>query len=292
VIHSRMMVREIFERAVTRLPPRRGSGDRLIINYHNVVPDDHAIEGDRSLHISRGTFASHLDVLTTRATIVPLEELVADTETTKCLAAITFDDAYEAALQYGVSLCSERRLPCTVFVAPSLLGSIPVWDRRAAASRWSEAERKLFLERDFGRDLADLPDSSAQPLCRIAVMSQLEEAADSFPNMRLGAHTMTHCNLGALDDDDALAEIHESIRWVERHFPARSIRAIAYPYGLVPSHRVRAALDAASILGLRNDGGWATKGRPFPRANIPRWNVTSGLSQNGFRIRLHGWKTV
>ena len=104
----RSAVKRIAERGLRAvLAPARLRALRqraLVVAYHNVVPDDWAGGGDRSLHLSRSDFIARLDVLQTTHDVVPLAALLDCTASSykRPRAAITFDDAYRGAVTIGI----------------------------------------------------------------------------------------------------------------------------------------------------------------------------------------------
>ncbi len=85
---SRMrMVAQVLKRAsesglVTMRVPERGRALkrdwRLIIAYHNVIPDDVKEAGDATLHLRQSAFAAQLEVLSETHRVVPLRSLIAE----------------------------------------------------------------------------------------------------------------------------------------------------------------------------------------------------------------------
>src|SRR2546423_5455975 len=86
----------------------------LILAYHNVVPDEQPIFGDRSLHLRRSDFAAQLDALRETHDVVPLPAVLLPSHGPRPRAAITFDDAYAGAVTLGVAEVVARGLPATV----------------------------------------------------------------------------------------------------------------------------------------------------------------------------------
>ncbi len=286
----RAAVRTAAESVLVRLPRRTRPGDRLILAYHNVVPAGTPPVGDRSLHLPVDRFEAQLRLVRREADIVPLMELLTTDAPRDRRVAITFDDAYASALRLGVGACVAACAPCTVFVAPGLLGTVPVWDRRAAEGRWSDADREAFLWGDRGIDTAIPWDASSQmraDTCRIATAGELLACA-AQPGVTLGNHTMHHPNLGALGDDEARAEVEEAQAWLAAQVPGRAVPVVAYPYGHAP-RRPEAALGVSTVrFGALVTGGWWARDAARPPHATPRWNVPAAISHRGFELRLRG----
>lgn len=291
-VSVRRNVRRVAETVLQAMPRRTHAGDRLILAYHNVVPDDAAVAGDRSLHLAASAFARHLAVMRQEADVVSLPELLTSPATRARLVSITFDDAYASALRLGVARCVAEQLPCTVFVAPALLGTIPPWDALAARGAWTDSDRQQFLWVHRGRPplVVDAVSADAGPHgARIATHAELEASARE--HVAFGNHTMTHPNLAALDTAEVHAEIAAADAWLRREHPARRVPMIAYPFGLAPSDP-RAAVPAdCADFGLLVGGGWMISAHARSPLAIPRWNVPAGISDAGFAARLRGWLT-
>lgn len=279
----RQAARRTVERVLVTAPRRTKAGDRLILSYHNVVPDHTPPLGDRSLHLSAERFAEQLAVVKREADVVPLMTLLTEPSRTARQVAITFDDAYASALSLGVGRCVAEAMDCTVFVAPGLLGTVPVWDARAEAGRWSDADRHHFLWHEAGRspgtDPLQVPSRLSQ-LARVATVTELLTAASS-QRVSLGNHTMHHINLGALELPAAESEIRDCSTWLAALHGVQVIPVAAYPFGIAPKGPV--PID----FGLLVQGGWLRD--TASSQAVPRWNVPAGVSRRGFHARLRGW---
>jgi len=281
----RDLVRGGAERALSVAPRRTAPGDRLILAYHNVVPTKAPARGDRSLHLPLDLFEAQLRCLREEADVVPLMDLLRTPAPRSRLVAITFDDAYASALTLGLTACVAQRLPSTVFVAPALLGSVPVWDVAADHGQWSVADRYQFLWQRRG--LGETCETEPAAL-RIATEAELIEASHT-PGITLGNHTMHHANLGALSTAEAQAELIGAATWLRERMPAVTVPVVAFPYGIEPQDATAAASAAGLEYGLAVTGGWWRQGMAITPLAVPRWNVPAGISARGFRLRLRGW---
>lgn len=289
----RDVVRGTVERLLSIAPRRTSPGDRLILAYHNVVPAGSPACGDRSLHLPVDRFEAQLQCLRAEADVVPLEALLHAGSARARLVAITFDDAYASALALGVAACVSRNMPCTVFVAPALLGRVPTWDTMAQQGQWSESDRHRFLweQRGLGAPApagATANDAGATTeRLRIATEAELL-AACGQRGVTVGNHTMHHANLGALSTAEAAAELTEAGEWLRVRFPAAA-PVVAYPYGIAPRDRAAAVPPAGLTHGLEVSGGWWRAAQAVAPLAVPRWNVPAGLSVPGFVVRVRGW---
>jgi peptidoglycan/xylan/chitin deacetylase (PgdA/CDA1 family) len=290
----RSMLRSAVEKVLVRLPRRARGGDRLILAYHNVVPNEWMPCGDRSLHLPVAQFEAQLDALRAELPVVPLIELLTTADPDAPRVAITFDDAYASALALGVGACQARHMPCTVFVAPGLLGRVPPWDWRALSGTWSTAERETFLWQQAGRPALENEPSNttAHATLRIASLDELKDAIARHPHgLTIGNHTASHPNLSAIPRPAVELEVREAQRWLLRHVPQQTIPVIAYPYGLAPrDHSWRHGTDDVNVpdWGLIATGAWLRSGAPVDRHAVARWNVPAGVSTAGFLSRIRG----
>lgn len=281
---------------VLRWAPRRsGEGDRLILAYHNVIPDDEDVAGDSPLHLPLTRFEQQLRAIAHEADVVPLLELLEEAPGRRPKVAITFDDAYASALTLGVATCVRFGIPSTVFVSPKLLGTIPVWDTRAAVGEWSPSARDHFLWNAMGRAEGTVVTArpqcvdGASTACRISTAEELRVACQSTL-VTLGNHSMRHMNLAAVATEHAIAELQEAHEWLTAAHPDVYIPVVAYPYGLSPKAASTVLEKTAMRFGLAVDGGWCWHGTPLARHAIPRWNVPADISEPAFRLRLRGWR--
>ena len=126
---------------------------------------------------------------------------------------------------------------------------------------------------------------SASRLPRIATDSQLAEVV-SKPGITLGSHSWSHPNLCSLTGDELQAELVRPVQWLRSRFSA-VVPWLSYPYGLFNEAVERAATNAGYVGAFRIEGGWMPVS-PQSWHAIPRLNVPSGLSIEGFRLRLAG----
>lgn len=282
--------------AISRL--LRSSG-RLILAYHNVVPDDAPACGDPSVHLSRRRFAEQLDQLLRTHELVSLERLLsaeAGEGGGRPRVAITFDDAYRGAVLIGGEELARRGLPATVFVCPGWLGGRSYWWDTVAepdGSPLSPARRDFFLKQLRGEDgqirtwarTHGLRERCVGEWMRTATVQELEHATRGS-ELTLAAHTWTHPNLSRLSESELSPELDRPLEWLRTHFQASAVRWLAYPYGL-HSPMVEMAVRKAGYIGaVRVEGGWVSE-HPSNWL-LPRINIPSSVSAHGFAIRCSG----
>jgi peptidoglycan/xylan/chitin deacetylase (PgdA/CDA1 family) len=283
---------------VERLARRTRRGRTLVLGYHNVLPHGEPISGDKNLHLPQKDFSRQLDVIAQTHDVVPIESIGRDSPlTTRPRVVITFDDAYMGALTGGVEELTKRGMPATVFVAPALIDSVSWWDTLAerANGTVSGDTRRQVLETLGGNADAVLrwasstfaTPGSSRSLPRIGTMTQLARAA-AQPGITLGSHSWSHPNLCALSEADLEAELSRSDQWLRSRFSC-VVPWLSYPYGLYNESVKRAAAAARYLGALRIDGGWLEPSLSLPSYAVPRLNIPSGLSLDGFRLRLAGF---
>jgi peptidoglycan/xylan/chitin deacetylase (PgdA/CDA1 family) len=270
-------------------------GGALVLAYHNVVAKGTPRAGLRSLHLEADRFKRQLDLLQRYLTVVPLADLVRDSDRHQAVAAITFDDAYRGAVTLGLSELRRRGLPVTMFLAPERLGGEQFWwdtlageeglvepsvERHALGElRGQEAVVREWAKQS-GLRLRDMPD-----MFRSASMDELKAA--SYPGLTFGSHSWSHPNLSRLRVPDLERELAASHDWLAAHFPSAYLPWLAFPYGL-PSEDAREVARARGFVGaLRIEGGWTRLPLAEPYA-VPRYNVPSHLSADGFKLRISG----
>jgi peptidoglycan/xylan/chitin deacetylase (PgdA/CDA1 family) len=297
-------LKRVLERAavlsgVARVKRLANRARALVLMYHNVVPDRRAVEGDRSLHLPHAEFARQLDFLQTVCDVVPLEALVDGPreDSRRCRVAITFDDAYLGALSLGVDELVRRGLPGTVFVPPGLLGEQTWWDVLGAATAdgLSAERRAELLERFQGRtdairtspqwSAARLP-SSLRPELRIAAATEVARAAEQ-PGIAVGSHTWSHPNLAAIDPELLDSELRRPLHWLRERYSS-FVPYLTYPYGLSSASVEQAASRIGYRAAFLAGGGWFPRDPTSRLFALPRFDVSSGLSLDGLRLRFAG----
>jgi len=292
-------LKALAERAMVeaiRLMPARATlrARVLVLGYHNVVPDGVEPTGDRSLHLGLSAFRRQIEILADHAEVVSLAEVGAGTAGRRPRVVITFDDAYRGAVTLAAQELSRLGLPFTLFVTPGRLGDRFWWDTLAPASgSWAPDHRARVLTEYCGTQqgaeewgaLRGIAAREVGPWLRAATEDELI-ACLRGTNATVGAHSWTHPNLATISPPELTEELERPLRWLRERFD-RVLPWLAYPYGSTSTTVARAAREVGYAGAFRIEGGWwSTADDPF---RSPRWNVPSGLSSNGFRIRLAGW---
>lgn len=274
------------------------AGRTLVLAYHNVVGGLGDRGGDRSLHLTRAALADHLEALRRTHDVVPLAEaLTPPARGGRPRVALTFDDAYAGAVRHGVELLAAASLPATIFVAPGRLGGQSFWWDAVGGPGGpgpSPAFRSHVLAALAGDDARARAAAAPFDLQPLAVPEEaltaserdLERALARHPGLTLAPHGWSHRNLAALDGGDLRRELDEPLAWLRERYD-RVLDMVAYPYGL-RSPAVDAAARAAGYrCGFRIEGGWLPRRAADPFA-LPRLNIPSGVSRDGFVARAAG----
>lgn len=275
---------------------RRVTHRSVILAYHNVVPAGSGAVGDGSLHLDEGRFARQLDTLAATHDIVPLDHVLDAPRSRKSRASITFDDAYRGAVQLGIREIERRGLSATIFVSPGLLGDESLWwDALAKDGRLEPEVRRFVLEeldgdqeraRHWASHSTEAPEwETLPPHARTATEDEVRSAAE-IPGIHLQAHGWRHGNLASLEESAIREECERSARWItDNGGPPEPL--LAYPYGRVSPRAEALARDIFSG-ALLVDGGTFHPDALTDRYRIPRINVDSNLSLNGFMLRTSG----
>jgi peptidoglycan/xylan/chitin deacetylase (PgdA/CDA1 family) len=291
-----LVERAIVGSGLAAVSRRFRKNDVLILGYHNVVPAGAQRAGDASLHLPVARFVEQLDLLAVTHEVVTLESVLSDPgrPSGRPRVVVTFDDAYLGALTIAIPELVRRGMPATVFVAPALLGGYTWWDQVAEPRLASVpfAERETALNQLAGAGEAILAShrfphrSAPNPLLRIGTEAELRTAAE-LPGITIGSHTWSHRNMAACDEPSLDEELGRPMAWLRDRFQS-FIPVVSYPYGLFSTATLRVASDVGYRAGLRIDGGWLRGRERNEVFALPRYNVPTGLSREGFAIRLAG----
>jgi peptidoglycan/xylan/chitin deacetylase (PgdA/CDA1 family) len=186
-------------RRVARCPARH----RLVILYYHTVRPSF-----------RASFARQLDILSTRAAVVPANYRGAGARGGHSVA-ITFDDAFTSVLGNAIPELRARKMPATIFVPAGSLGAPPVWE--------------IECKDAYDAEVVATGD---------ALRTQISDLVE------LGAHSLTHPHLTRLSRETARREI-AGCRERMREIFGVDARMFAFPYG---------DYDAASLELCRDAG--------------------------------------
>lgn len=273
---------------------RRFSRHALILCYHNVVAErDTNARDPLGLHMPLATFARQMRWLARNYDVIPLTELVARVSngaSLRSLAAVTFDDGYGGVFEHAWPLLQDLGIPATVFVIAQAPGRDESywWEdgkvlRAVSQSRldnWLTAQRgdSVAIMQTLSHDGGSAPPPPISP-CRRAAPWQIIAAAVK-DGLQLGAHSMTHRSLPALDEQELHHEVVTS-RDIIHQRTGVTPEFFAYPYGLWNA-RVRNAIGAAGYRAAFTLAFGHPMRDPFA---LPRLNVPASIPDPAF----HAW---
>ncbi|MCC6955127.1 MAG: polysaccharide deacetylase family protein [Deltaproteobacteria bacterium] len=118
---------------------RTAWGERFrVLMYHRVIdPETVPYPLEPGMYVRPETFRMHMGVLARDANLLPLDELVSMISQRRRIprrsVAVTFDDGWYDNLAYAVPILREYRIPATIFLATSFIGSSAMfWTDTAA----------------------------------------------------------------------------------------------------------------------------------------------------------------
>lgn len=252
----------VFVRSLAALLSRREPGRQLaVLTYHRVLPapdDLRPSEPDATL------FGAQMSVLAGSFNVLRLDAAVEAWQTGRLPSraiAITFDDGYRDNHDVALPILTRLKLPATFFVATGFLGShsmfndvlieavrrttkatvvvpaisaepLPLTDvveKRATIARLLTEFKRLPVERRLQSawDIAHQLDFHQDPQL---MMRPDDVGALSKAGMEIGAHTVNHPILAALEAHDVTREIEDSRRTLEAIL-GRPVVGFAYPNG-------------------------------------------------------------
>ena len=233
----------------------------LVLSYHRVHAEEDPLFGGA---VTAAAFSRQMDLLRrvfTPLTLARAARLLRSAELPPRAVCVTFDDGYEDNYSQALPILRAQGVPATFFVASGFLDGGCMWNdtiieslryakgptidlRRvglAAMDIETPAKRQELIDKLIG-ELKYLPmterkrraDDVAEAAGR-APPADLMMTSDQVKSlhshgMEIGAHTVNHPILSALDDKEAEWEIVESRNRLER-LVGDGVRSFAYPNG-------------------------------------------------------------
>ena len=174
----------------------------VVLAYHS-VPDE-----------QQRAFAKQMQALV-RCSKAGRADMPIPTSGHEHYVAVTFDDGYQTILRNAMPELVRRSIPCTVFVAPGVLGVCPNW-----------------------KDYSGGVDASMND--PILTAEQLQQLPPEF--VEIGSHTVTHPVLTQLADREARMELCRS-RSMLAGILGRDVKLFSFPYGSFNSRLLELCRD-------------------------------------------------
>jgi peptidoglycan/xylan/chitin deacetylase (PgdA/CDA1 family) len=178
----------------------------IVLYYHSIAPE------------CRKAFARQMDTVLRLTTPIDGEQAPALLPG-RYYSVITFDDAFQDAMENAVPELIRRGIHATVFVTVGVLGKPAAW--------W--------------------PATDPERTRNIATAEHIRSLPTEW--IGVGAHTMTHPRLSALEESEARQEISEPRRHLESLVGYR-IRSLSFPYGDFDEDVVRWSREAGYDLAF------------------------------------------
>jgi peptidoglycan/xylan/chitin deacetylase (PgdA/CDA1 family) len=230
----------------------------VVVAFHRIQDT----ERPEALTVTIRTFEQYCRFFKRHFHVVPLRDLVAKLERgdrPRGELAITFDDGYRDNYENAAPVLESLSLPATFFIVSRWMDSavVPWWDEALGVRHpWMTWDQVQSLQRR---------------------------------GFEIGAHTQTHVDLGAVENDEAREEIVGARQDLERRL-GTPVDLFAYPYGrrgnLTDANRqiVRAAgfRCCCSSFGGTNPQGTD----PFHLQRVPISGFDVWPHQFGFDVAL------
>jgi len=320
------MIRDWIKSGAANLLTKTGMDRRLaprnvpvVIAYHRVV-EDFALASrtsNPSMLVSSQMLERHLDWIGRRYQFVDLDEagarMEANLESSRQVAAITFDDGYRDFYELAWPILQRKGIPAAVFVVTNYAGTDQVHlhdrlylllKRGLVTSRPSaldelripglasmspyQAMRKLLesLPLDSLQRVVEKLESGdpiSEEVCRplrSLTWDQLERLHKA--GITIGSHTRTHVLLPNERKARVIEEIAGSRADIERCMPGLNVRHFAYPSGLFDSVAVKAVASAGYRFAYATTPARSSE---HPLLTIPRavlWENSSVDAHSAF----------
>lgn len=298
-------------------PLSRGQG--VIFTLHSVRPEPPlAFEPNRILKVTPEFLDTAIHAVDRAGyDIVSLDEVARRIERQgagRPFATFTFDDGYRDNRDYAYPIFKKHGFPFTIYIPTDypdgdgdlwwlvlegairkatrvrvLLGGVERMFDTADVAGKHDAFKQIYWslrpgpERDLRatvRRIAEDADFDTTTLCRDLVMSWDEiRALAADPLVTIGAHTRRHFAVGKLSDEEARAEISESVARVAREL-GRPCRHFSYPYGDAASagprdFAIAAELGLATAVTTHKD----VLRRTYAMTGLPRVSLNGDYQQ-------------
>ncbi len=218
---------------------------RLVILYYHSVPA-----------AQRRRFARQLEVIRAGADAVVAADFCGTVAPGRLLVAITFDDAYVSVIDNALPELAVRGMTATIFTPSGMLGGQPGWQMEAADTDQFETVANGEILRTLPRELVSI-----------------------------GAHSVTHPRLPALDHASADAEIGGS-KSALTSLLGHDVTMFSFPYGEYDDGTVELCRTAAFRFAYHTvprmiDPADASFLRGRVRVDLADWDLEFWLKMRG-----------
>lgn len=196
----------------------------IVLGYHGVAAS--RLRDDLSLlQVPPARFRTQIELLLAAGfrfvTMAELAQRADGTTPEPGLAAVTFDDGMRNNRTVAMPILDDYNIPATVYVTIGFIEGISPW---------------IGANGDG------------------AMMDEAELRELSSAGWELGAHTMTHPDMTALDYEACRVEIDRSVDELER-ISETAVRTFAYPSGRYNAETIRAVSDAGLLAAVTTGSG-------------------------------------
>ena len=300
----------VFE-VTGRRSPGHLTQKAVVLCYHstpaNAPPDPAGRLDPWGLTVTADVFGRHMEALSRRHRLVPLQDLVAagDRRTAHSLVAITFDDGYSNNYEEAHPILQRLGIPATVFVvtryvesgstfwldrfawhlnrfagqqftAPPDLGGATLSLASPTAIREALVYLQRRLQRMEGDAREDLLDRLGIPRSPCAGPLSWKQLADmQRGGVTVGVHSHSHSSLRAIPRAMMVQEIALGKKLVTQRLGTRP-KLFAYPFGEAGRREAEGVSDAGFAAAVTTEATWYAAGsRRFfvPRLVVGNWDT-------------------
>ena len=247
---SRLYRRSYLQKA------RKGHRVPLIVLFYHRVADYEA----NSWTTSNKIFHSQISWMESRFKLVSLEEAqrrIRSGVNDQSCVSITFDDGYAENCEQAIPLLIKKQIPCTYFVTVQ-----------------NVTEEKPFLH--------DVVQGNSVPPNNLDQLRDMVNAG-----IEIGAHALTHIDLGQVSDEQQLYEEVVTSREKLQKALGKTVKYFAFPYGHYVNLNPRA-------FDLANEAGYEAVCSAYGGYNFPgddAFHLQRVCPENSL-IRLKNWVTI
>ncbi len=253
-----------FQKLSMVLPDRKDL--RLIFMYHRVVEKLPAGLHDPAMFVTANTLEMHIREISRHFKIVPIDDVITETEVGKRLCTFTFDDGWHDNYDTAFAILKKYHVPATIFIPVNLVSKPQVfwfnnlWE--LASQVVSREHRELFIEYfksyahswhptdisleqigDLAKELKKLPANKLDTIVqkgydRLGIKVHSSDAIMNWEQIRemgrfgitFGSHGLHHNILTQLAYDAKCEEVAKSLD-VLHHADVAVAPFFSYPNG-------------------------------------------------------------